>query len=282
MEGLRGFFSRHREGLVFSLLLLISLSALAVQSQRISSSSKDFGYSIFSSFQHGLGRTGLFFEDLFQSIRELRKIREEYELLQEKLNDYSVMERQIIDLKQQNARLRELLDFTEQVEYRKVAARIIAKEAGPLFNGFTINKGSTHGIVSDTAVIAYTDGLSCLVGKITEVSGTTSKILPITDSSCYVAVRMRDSRYEGLMNGLGSDSRRLEMRYVKKQARDEINYGDLVITSGLRSIYPENIYVGRIVEIEAPEWESSLTLEVQPLVEFTKLEYVVVLLEEFD
>lgn len=281
MEGLRGFFSRHRNGLVFALLLVISLSTLATQSHTVSTASKEFGYSVFSSFQHGFARVSLFFEDLFQSIGELRKIREEYETLQNKLNDYSIMEREIIDLRQQNEQLRTLLGFSEKVEYRHVAARIIAKESGPLFNGFTVNRGSSQGVVSDTAVIAYADGLSCLVGKITEVTRTTSKVLPITDSSCYVAVRMRDSRYEGLMNGMGPDSQTLEMKYVKKQARDEINYGDLVITSGLRSIYPEDIYVGRIIEIEAPEWESSLTLEVQPLVDFAKVEYVVVLLEEF-
>lgn len=281
MEGLREFFSRHKNGLVFALLLVISLGALATQSHTVSTSSKEFGYSVFSSFQYGFARVSLFFEDLFQSIGELRKIREEYEALQNKLNDYSIMERKIIDLRQQNEQLRNLLDFSEKVEYRHIAARIVAKESGPLFNGFTINRGSSNGVVSDTAVIAHADGLSCLVGKITEVTRNTSKVLPITDSGCYVAVRMRDSRYEGLMNGMGPDSRTLEMRYVKKQARDEINYGDLVITSGLRSIYPEDIYIGRIIEIEAPEWESSLTLEVQPLVDFANVEYVVVLLEEF-
>src|SRR6056297_679116 len=132
MEGIKGFFSRHLNGVVFALLLIISLLALSTQSLTVSSSSKQIGSTVFSSVQYGFSQVGLFFKDLFQSIGELRQIREEYETLQSKLGDYMVMEREIVDLKYENEQLRAQLNFSEKVEYEHLMARIIARESGPL------------------------------------------------------------------------------------------------------------------------------------------------------
>jgi len=280
MDGIKGFLSRHRNIITLIVLLTFSLTALATQSMYVSTATKRVGYSVLSSIQHGFARIGMFFGDAFSSIGELKEIRTEYEVLQEKLVEYRSMERKLIDMRRENEQLRELIGFSEQIEFTHIPARIIAKEPGSLFSGFTINKGLSEGVREDSAVIAYSEGFTCLVGKIMEISSHTAKVLPMTDHSSYVAARMMESRYEGLVNGKGTVSGLAEMEYVKKQAKDEIEFGDLVITSGLRSIYPENIYIGRVIEINAPEWETSLTLEIRPLVDFAKLEYVFVLIEE--
>ena len=70
------------------------------------------------------------------------------------------------------------------------------------------------------------------------------------------------------------------LKYVKKRARTEIRYGDLLITSGMSSIYPEGIYIGRVRTIGAKEYESTLALTVEPIIDFSKLEYVFVLRQE--
>jgi len=277
MDGIKGFYSRHRNIIVLVILLIISLTSLGTQSSLVSNASIHMGYSLLSSFQKGFGRVGLFFSDTFNSIGELRRLRTEYELLQEKLIDFRSMERKIVDLRRENDELRKLITFSEKTIYGHIPARIIAKEPGSLFSGFTLNKGVSDGITRDSAVISYSEGFTCLVGKIIEVSNHSAKVLPVVDHSCYVAARMLESRYEGLVNGKGTASKYIEMEYVKKQSKDEIEFGDLVITSGLRSIYPKDLYIGRVVEIKAPEWETSLTLELRPLIDFEKLEYVFVL-----
>ncbi|MGC9312468.1 MAG: rod shape-determining protein MreC [Sediminispirochaetaceae bacterium] len=280
MDGVKGFLSRYRNIITLIALLSFSLTALATQSLSVSTATRRVGYSVLSSFQHGFARIGMFFGDAFSSIGELKEIRSEYEVLQEKLVEYRSMERKLIDMRRENEQLRELIGFSEEIEFAHVPARIIAKEPGSLFSGFTINKGLNEGVREDTSVIAYSEGFTCLVGKVMEVTSHNAKVLPMTDHSSYVAARMMESRYEGLVNGKGTVAGLVKMEYVKKQAKDEIEFGDLVITSGLRSIYPENIYIGRVVEINAPEWETSLTLEIRPLVDFTKLEYVFVLVED--
>ncbi len=280
MERLRRFVSQHRNAVVFVLLITISTIALGTQSGSVSSASKQVGYSVFSSIQAGVAEVGYYFKNFFNSIGELRRIRQEYEVLQERVAEYQTIERDLIDLQKENAQLRDLLDFSEKTKLTHVAARIIAKEPGLLFDGFTINRGRVHGISADSPVIAYAEGFSSLVGKVVELTDSTAKVLPIIDRSCFVAAKMRESRYEGLVHGLGSGEDRVEMTYVKKQAKNRIQFGDLVVTSGFRSIYPEDLYIGRVDAIRAPEWESSLTLQIRPLVDFTRLEYVFVLVEK--
>jgi rod shape-determining protein MreC len=91
---------------------------------------------------------------------------------------------------------------------------------------------------------------------------------------------MRDSRYEGLVRGTGKSSEKIEMLYVKKRAKASIRYGNLVITSGNNSIYPPDLYIGRVRRVEAPEWETTLTVTIQPIADFSRMEYVFVLIEE--
>jgi rod shape-determining protein MreC len=64
------------------------------------------------------------------------------------------------------------------------------------------------------------------------------------------------------------------MNYVKKIAKDKIGYGDLVVSSGLGGVYPRGINIGRIRDITAPAYETSLVLQVQPIIDFDRLEYL--------
>lgn len=280
MERFRRFISQHRNAVVFVVLVTISTITIGTQSGAVGTASKQVGYTVFSSLQAGVSEVGYYFRNFFNSIGELRRIRQEYEVLQERVAEYQTIERDLIDLQKENDRLREQLGFSDNIDYTHIAARIIAKEPGLLFDGFTINRGRKNGINRNDPVIAYAEGFSSLVGRVVELSDSTAKVLPITDRSSFVAAKMRESQYEGLVHGLGTTEDRVEMTYVKKRAKNRIQFGDLVITSGFRSIYPEDLYIGRVDAIRAPDWESSLTLHIRPLVDFSRLEYVFVLAEK--
>jgi rod shape-determining protein MreC len=280
MDRLRRFFSQHRQAVLFLILVLFSLGSMGLQSGAVRSASSGVGYSILSTLQLGFSKVGSAIGDTFGSIRELRKVRREYEELQERINRYRHIERNMVDLRKENERLRELLDLSRDLEHPHVAARIIGKDPGDLFKGIKINRGSRAGVRQDDPVVSYTDGFQALVGKVVEVGRNTAMVLPIIDTASYVAARMRDSRYEGLVHGTGKGDRELEMRYVKKRAKGAIRYGNLVVTSGNNSIYPPDLYIGRVKAVEAPEWETSLTVTVTPLAEFARMEYLFVLIDQ--
>jgi rod shape-determining protein MreC len=277
---LRRFLKKYAQTVVLLVLIIFSLTAMSLQSGSVRSASADFGYSLLSTVQLGFAKVGGVVSDTLGSIRELRKVRREYEELQERINRYEHVERSIVDLRKENEHLRELLGFSRDLKYPHVAARIIGKDPGDLFKGIKINRGSRHGVREDDPVVSYTEGFQALVGKVVGVGPNTAIVQPIIDSGSYVAARMRDSRYEGLVRGTGKSSRQTEMRYVRKRAKAAIRYGNLVVTSGNNSIYPPGLYIGRVEAVEAPEWETTLTVTINPIADFARMEYVFVLVEE--
>jgi rod shape-determining protein MreC len=86
------------------------------------------------------------------------------------------------------------------------------------------------------------------------------------------------SRYEGLVSGAG-DGTSLVMRYVDDRARASIRFGDVVITSGMNSIYPAGIRIGTVDSIQSKAYETTLELTLNPIIDFERLEYVFVVQE---
>ena len=56
--------------------------------------------------------------------------------------------------------------------------------------------------------------------------------------------------------------------------------GDLVVTSGMDRVFPKGLPVGVVVEVEDTPWEFFKDIKVKPLVDFSKLEDVLVIMKE--
>jgi len=101
--------------------------------------------------------------------------------------------------------------------------------------------------------------------------------MPLYDINCYVASRLSVSRYEGIVEGRGNPEVSLLMRFIIKRARDEISIGDMVVTSGMGKVYPAGINIGRVSFINYQENEISMEVEIDPSIDFSRLEYVFVI-----
>jgi rod shape-determining protein MreC len=235
------------------------------------------GLTVFGFFQRGFAAVGGFFSDTVSSIAELQRMRENYHELSAKLERYTNMERGIADLREENQRLKAQLDFSQDIAYQRIAARIIAKDPENLYSTITIDKGFGEGIRKNMAVIAFQDGMEGLVGRVVEVGQGTSKIVPIYDTKSFVASRFSGgSRTEGLVGGQGSPDDPLLMRFVKKRVKDELQFGDLVVTTGFESVYPAEVVVGRVKKVRVLDYQTSIDIELDPVLDFSRLEYVFV------
>ena len=110
-----------------------------------------------------------------------------------------------------------------------------------------------------------------------EVGRGSSIVVPLYDSSSYIAARLATSRYEGLVTGKGSSDEPIVMKFVKKRAKDEIQFGDLVVTSGYESIYPPEISIGRVAKIRSLEYQTSIEVDLDPVLDFSRIEYLFVI-----
>lgn len=258
------------------ILIVLGLATASLSTGSVSLRPDRMVFSMVSGIQHVVALIGQGVTATFQSVGELRELRRDYETLLSELEEYRNLEGRLQQLEQENTRLREQLGFAAQTAYPLLAARVIAREGSQYFSSFTINRGRRHGIVPGQTVIAFAEGREGLVGVVETVSGGTSLVVPVFSAGSYIAVRLDRSRHEGLIQGSGDRYEPLTMSYVPRDARDEIRYEDLVVTSGLNSIFPEGLPVGRVTRVDALSFEPSLELLVQSIVDFSRLEYVFV------
>jgi len=280
MFKMKAFIIKNKKGASFSTLLFIATIMLLSNNITVTSLPKQVGLTIFSTFQGMVVGIGDFFSNTIGSIRTLNNLTKQHEAALEQLEYYAGIERNLIELKQENQELKKLLDFSEEIQLPNVPAKVIGKDPSESFSGITINKGSQDGVKLDDPVIAFNQGFYGLVGKVHSVGLNSSIILPLFNSNTYVAARMQESRYEGLVHGILENDYLIQMEYVNKLGKGDIQYGDLVITSGMQSLYPKGIYIGRVRSVEDLNYESSLRLTLEPIVNFSILEYVFILKKE--
>ncbi|MDA3958853.1 MAG: rod shape-determining protein MreC [Oceanispirochaeta sp.] len=240
-------------------------------------SPKSVGMSVLSLFQQGIHGTITWVTDTVNSINELKHLKDQYDQTLAKLNEFQEMNRNFEEIIQENALLREQLGFSKSLDLAHIPAKIIGKDPVNLFSSFIIDKGSLDGISKNMPVTAYQNGVIGLVGKVIQTGFNSSQVIPLYNSTSYVASRFQYSRYEGLISGLGDTENHLIMDYVKKTALAQINVNDMVITSGMQSLYPGGIYIGKVESITSREYDTSLEIEVSPTIDFGNLEFVFIL-----
>ena len=272
----RHFFRFHIAEFVFVILLGLSTVLLASSSGGFVLNFERIGFSIVSSLQKGVNAVSTGIGDTINAVQELSRMKKENAVLVEKLKNYEYFQRNNTEINKENERLREQLGFSTKIEQKNYPAQIIGRNTEILYSTFTINKGSRVGIKKNMPVIAIQNGQIGLVGKIVSVGAETSMILPIFDSKCTVSARIQTTRDIGLVSGLGADDRTLSMRYIKKRVLEELNYGDTIVTSGENGNYLRDITIGTISKITVLDYDSSLDIEVVPIIDFSRLESVIV------
>ena len=266
---------------VAPILLVASLLCLTISTRSLEGVPEGVGLTVFGFFQRGFAAVGGFVSDSFSSIAELRRLRENYQELSSKLERYTNMERGLAELREENKRLKEQLDVSQEISYQRIAAKIVAKDPENFYSTITIDKGIGDGIRKNMPVIAFQDGMEGLVGRVTEVGRGTSKIVPLYDPKSFVAARLAGgSRTDGLVGGQGSPEAPLLMRFVKKRAKDEIQFGDLVVTTGYESVYPPEVSVGRVKKVRVLDYQTSIDIELDSVLDFSRIEYVFVVKPE--
>jgi rod shape-determining protein MreC len=170
-----------------------------------------------------------------------------------------------------NERLRKLLDFKESVAIPVLPAQVVAEDASSWFRTVVIDKGSEDGLREGLPVVVA-EGV---VGRTLQVAPYQSRVLLITDASSAVAALVQSSRTRGICRGEGEQ---LTFDYALR--REEIQTGDRVVTSGTGGIFPKGLPVGKVSSSYQAPYGLFQAVKVEPAVDFSRLEEVLVLLRE--
>jgi len=179
-----------------------------------------------------------------------------------------------VDLQQQRAladrsrSLESILDLRSSLELQTTAARIIGAAASPELRTITIDKGSSHGIKVDMAVIAP----GGVVGRVVVAGSRASRVQLIVDRNAAAGALVERSRAQGVAVGVGDG--RLRLDYVSQTA--DITVGDTLVTSGIDGIYPKGFVIGRVDAVQRVGAYPSISIS--PAVDFSLIEDVLVVL----
>ncbi|MBE5784611.1 MAG: rod shape-determining protein MreC [Clostridiales bacterium] len=197
------------------------------------------------------------------------------EQLSVRLAQLETVEEENERLRAENERLKALLNYSEiSSDYTLVTASVIGNSQGIWFDVFTINAGRNKGIETDMPVV-NADGL---IGRVTEVGATWSKVTAIIDSGTEVSVMVERTRDIGLSRGtLDTGEVHMLELYFLASGYDLVP-GDVITTNGMGSVYPRGITVGTVTEVSrSSDASTSRNAVIQPSVDFSHLEEVMVI-----
>lgn len=226
-------------------------------------------------FQQAASTVTKFLADSWQFFGDVRNVYNDNRELRAELDKYSGTDLRILEIQQENLRLRNLLQFQEAVDHHVLPAQVIGRNPSNWFHTLTIDKGEKHGIEVDMPVVTNQG----LVGKVVQVEPSHSKVQLLISSSSGISAIVQRTRDNGVLIGLSNPIGYTRITRLNQYA--DIQEGDVIISSPLTGIYPKGIAIGRVVEV----YDDSVSLErsalVRPEVDFERLEEVLIIVNYY-
>ncbi|HLW47627.1 MAG TPA: rod shape-determining protein MreC [bacterium] len=261
-----------RRLLVWGLLLVIALVVLTAQMR--SPDGRRIGWigtaieAVLAPPAVVLSRVSGFFADAWSFITEIGTLRTENQRLTAEVARLREENARLRPDAQENARLRTLLGFKQQLPYRSLAARIVGRDPSQWFSTVLVDRGASEGVARDDPVIT-SDGI---VGHVVETAGSWARVLLVSDSRSAVSAVVDRSREVGVVVGQGQTL--LRITYLSRDA--DVQPGDVVVSSGLGPIYPRGLPVGTVVSVSHGTMFQDATL--RPASDVGHLEDVLIVL----
>jgi rod shape-determining protein MreC len=189
------------------------------------------------------------FEGIYNSIYSYERLMGLYE---EALRRNHLLERlqiEAIELAEENARLRELLDFRERhAEYQDEAATVREWSSSNWVSEFIINRGYSNSLIEVGHAVVTEYGV--VIGQISRVDAITSTVVTVLDTRFSLSVNIGDADGLGTLRG---DFNQMHSGLMVLDNIDDdllISVGDRVATSGHGGVFPPGLVVGTIHEFQ--------------------------------
>jgi len=193
--------------------------------------------------------------------------------------DNEQLNKQVAELRSENNRLREqiqsemrlrkVLQLKTQVGGPVQIAEVVGRGPSPFLQALFINKGRKDGLVRGMPVL-QADGL---VGRLEKTSDHHAQVLLLNDPGFAVDCLSQRSRVRGVWTGHPDGF--CQIKYVSRN--DDIQTGDIIITSGLDELFPKGITLGRVKRVVSQVKGNFLFVEVSPQVNLGQIEEVLII-----
>jgi rod shape-determining protein MreC len=274
---MRDFLRRIRLPLVFTALLLLTTTLMVVDRRTVLEGGSDHSWL-----------SGVLIE-IAAPIQKL--IRLPVDLLGETWTDYialvdlrrqnETLSARLAALEEENLQFREALvasgnlerivQMRESFEVPLLPSEVVGQDVFPWFRSILLDRGRSHEVLSGMPVVSDHG----VVGLVTATSPHASRAMMLLDRQSAVDAIVQRSRARGIVRGKGTG----ELEFVFMVRGDDVQPGDVLITSGVGGVYPKGLRIGAITAVRTEEARLLHTGSVRPSVDFGRIEQVFIMLQ---
>jgi rod shape-determining protein MreC len=146
-------------------------------------------------------------------------------------------------LETENRRLRMLLESSIERPERVLIAELLSVDFDPYRHQILLNKGTRHGVHVGQPLLDQQG----IIGQIVHANTFTSTAILITDPNHALPVQVNRNGLRTLAIGTGH-FQELELLHIPNN--EDIQVGDLLITSGLGGRFPRGYPVAKVAKVE--------------------------------
>jgi len=173
----------------------------------------------------------------------------------------------------ENRELRRLLQLRESLPGDLVSAQVVGKDFTEFFRvtRVVLDRGSRN--IRPHMPVVSPDGV---VGAVLRVAGDAIDVQLSVDAAFGIDVEDERTHARGFVRGTGDPSR-YACKVENVDSRDEVEIGDLLVTSGKGKWFPKGLPVARVTKVVKREPGRDQEIEATPTVNFSRLDAVLIL-----
>lgn len=262
------------------LLVVLAVLALILHSLGVLQPLEDLAFGWLQPLLRGALGVGAGARAVTGTVADINALREQVEQLQSQVTELGITRVRVRELENENTLLRQQLAYKQTnpdfdilgaavLQRNPDLARVIGQDPSNLARYIILDQGSAEGIKTGMPVVTPQG----LVGRITATGTHWAKALLITDATSAVNAVVQSTRATGIVQGDVNGN--LTIKYVPQG--EAIQVGDLILTSGMGGAFPKRLVLGQVTAVRKHDNELFQEAEVQPSVDFARLEFVLVL-----
>ena len=175
---------------------------------------------------------------LAKDYQSYEKLLEQNKELRRELQQMKSWREAALQLEQENARLLDLNQLRVDSKLTHVSGIVVADSGSPFRQSVLLNIGSRDGIQDGWAAM---DGLG-LVGRISGVGSSTSRVILLTDNASQIPVIIQPSGQQAIL--MGDNSHAPPVEFIENV--DLVRPGDRIVTSGGGGVLPAGLLIGTL------------------------------------
>lgn len=199
-------------------------------------------------------------QGLGQHFADLSQAQSRADQASKALANMGLQKAELTQLREENARLHQLLQLRGQRYAPGIAVEIVFATSDPYSRKVLINKGRAQGIQRGSPVL----GAQGVLGQVTQVYWQSAEVSLLTGQNFTIPVRNQRTQAISVAYGLPAvGGGWLELKHLPSNA--DVQVGDILTTNGMDGVYPPSLTVATVTQVERRTSTTFARIYAQPL-----------------